>query len=72
MKTYIYEAVKISYNIWTGRSKQDYLDIINQRGRDGWKFVSFLPVNMRPKGVKGTELIFEKEIDMDSHENYST
>jgi len=65
MKTYIYEAINISFNMWTGRSKDDYLEILNERGRKGWKFVGFLPGNLRPKGVKGTELIFEKETDMD-------
>lgn len=65
MKNYIYEVVNISYNIWTGRSKQDYLEILNERGREGWRFVGFLPYNMRPKGVKGTELIFEKEMESD-------
>jgi len=65
MKKFIYEAQSISYSIWTGKSRDDYLEIINERGRDGWRFVGFLPVNLKPKGkkVKGTELIFEKEID---------
>lgn len=65
MRQYIYEAVQITFSIWTGRSKDDYLDIINERGIEGWRFVGFLPGNLRPKGkgVRGTELIFEKESD---------
>ena len=62
---YIYDAVSISFNIWTGRSKDDYLDVINERGRRGWRFVGFAPTNLRPKGVKGTELLFEKAVEDD-------
>ena len=59
---YTYEAVSISYSIWTGRSKNDYLEIINERGREGWRFVGFSPSNARPKGVKGMELVFERPL----------
>lgn len=62
---YIYDAISISYSIWTGRSKEDYLEIINEKGRDGWRFVSFAPAIVRPKGVKGVELLFEKAIPDD-------
>lgn len=62
MMKYIYDTVSISFNIWTGRSKEDYLDIINEKGKDGWRFVGFTPPHAKPKGVKGTELIFEKSI----------
>lgn len=48
---YIYDSVSISYSIWTGRSKEDYLDIVNERGQDGWKFVCFTPNYAKPKGV---------------------
>ena len=59
---FIYEAESISFSVWTGRSKDDYLQIINERGEQGWRFVGFLPATAKPKGVKGTELIFEKQI----------
>ena len=62
---YIYDAVSISYSIWTGRSKDDYLDIINEKGRDGWRFITFTPINAKPKGVRGIELVFEKAIPDD-------
>lgn len=41
---YTYEAINISFNIWTGRSDDDYLEIINKRGKAGWRFVGFLPM----------------------------
>lgn len=59
---YIYDTVNLRYSIWTGRTKEDYLDIINDKGQDGWKFICFTPNYARPKGVKGIELIFEKQI----------
>ncbi len=62
---YIYDAVSISFSIWTGRSRDDYLDVINEKGRDGWRFVGFVPASARPKGVKGTELLFERAIPED-------
>jgi len=59
---YIYETESIKHNIWTNRSSDDYLIIINERGKAGWRFVCFTPIGARPKGVKGIELIFEKAI----------
>jgi len=63
MKTYIYETEHLPYNSFTGKTNADYLEIINKRGADGWKFVAFLPVKFKPKGVKGSELIFEKAVE---------
>lgn len=60
---YEYETVAIDYSIWTGRAKQDFLEIINERGSRGWKFKGFAPTTARPKGVKGQEMIFEKELN---------
>lgn len=65
MKHYIYKAVSFKYNMWTGRSKQDYLKILNDRRKDGWKFIGFLPIQLRLTDVKGSELIFEKEVELD-------
>jgi len=62
MTKYIYEIETIAFSIWTGRSNNDYLEIINSRGELGWRFVGFAPSYSRPKGVKGLELVFEKEI----------
>lgn len=59
---YEYETINISYSIWTGKSKDDYLEIINERGANGWRFVGFTPLEARPKGVSGIELIFEKVV----------
>jgi len=63
MKTYIYEAEAIKYSAFMGRAKEDYLEVITRRGEQGWRFVSFVPPQAKTKGVKGTELIFEKEFD---------
>ncbi|MEL7535041.1 MAG: DUF4177 domain-containing protein [Bacteroidota bacterium] len=68
MKKYKYEVVSLSFSAWTGRYTEDYLKIINARGADGWRFIGFTPTTALPKGVKGTELIFEKQIS-DSEES---
>ena len=57
---YIYETINIRYSIWTGRSSDDYLDIIKERGSKGLRYVTFSPMHAKPKGVKEIELIFEK------------
>lgn len=63
MKQFEYEAVQLKYSIWTGKAKFDYLEIINERGRAGWRFVGFAPTFARSKGVKYPEMIFERELD---------
>ncbi len=60
---YTYETMSVNYNMWTGKSGDDYLEIINKRGQDGWRFVCFAPTSANPKGVKGIELVFEKVLD---------
>jgi len=56
------ETEVITFNSFSGRSKSDYLQIINDRGKSGWRFLKFVPRGYNPKGVKGVELLFEKEI----------
>ena len=63
MKKYLYETETISFNAFVGRIKSDYLEIINERGKQGWRFVCFVPKEFKVKGVKGLELVFEKEIE---------
>ncbi len=63
MKKYIYETETISFNAFMGRIKTDYLEIINERGAEGYKFICFVPREFKVKGVKGLELFFEKEIE---------
>lgn len=60
---YIYETVNLGYNQWTQKTKLDYFDIINEKGREGWRFVCFSPKEINSKEVKGIELVFEKQIE---------
>jgi hypothetical protein len=62
---YIYETINIGYSQWTGKTKDDYFDIINERGQKGWRFVCFSPKEVKSKEVNGIELIFEKKIEND-------
>ena len=62
MERFEYKAISINFSIWTGRAKSDYLEILNENGADGWRFIDFAPTFARPKGVKGIEMIFERKI----------
>jgi len=59
---YIYEAISLPKSIWTGKAKTDYLEILNERGSKGWRFVGFSPTGSNPQGAKAIELIFEKQV----------
>jgi len=63
MKKFEYKVYNMKYSIWTGKADQDYLEVINKIGADGWRFVGFSPTHLNPKKVKGTDLIFEREIE---------
>ena len=63
MKQYKYETYILNFSIWTGRADQDFLEIINEYGSRGWRFITFAPSYAKPKGLKGIEIIFEKEIE---------
>lgn len=60
MIKYEYEVASITFNQWNGKADVDYLDLINDYGRRGWRFVEFTPAGFSPKGAKGAELIFER------------
>ena len=64
MKKFEYKVVNIGFSIWTGKADQDYLQILNEMGEDGWRFVNFAPAHAKPKGVKGIDLIFERVIEI--------
>ncbi len=61
MEKYEYKAVTVGWNMWTGKAKADYLNIINEYGEQGWRFIQIVPHNYLPKGKRGIELIFEKK-----------
>ncbi|NNE27761.1 MAG: DUF4177 domain-containing protein [Saprospiraceae bacterium] len=61
MDKFEYKVVSIKRSIWTGKSKHDYLEVINEYGADGWRFVCFADRGAAKKGVATTELIFEKK-----------
>ena len=63
MIKYEYKVYSIDYSIWTGKADEDYLEIINNYGLEGWRFIDFSPQHLMPKGEKGTDLIFERPIE---------
>ena len=62
MGQYEYKAIRVDYDVWKGKLKEDYLEIINEQGADGWRFIDFAPPISLPKGKKGLELIFERKL----------
>ena len=44
-------------------TEEDYRELIAARGRDGWRYVGFIPAVQRGTGhVEEMDLVFEKEI----------
>ncbi|MBT8220090.1 MAG: DUF4177 domain-containing protein [Bacteroidia bacterium] len=62
MVKYEYKVVNVAISQWTSRAKSDYLKIINDYGAQGWRFLQFAPPKVRPRGVKGIDLIFERVV----------
>ena len=48
--------------VWTGRAESDYLVALNDQAKEGWKFIGFVPPILNPKGVKGQEILLEREL----------
>jgi len=62
MKKYIYETENMTFSSWSGKANEDYLNVLKERGESGWRFVTFIGGALMPKGEKGMEMLFEKEI----------
>lgn len=63
MIKYEYKVVLLKIDmVWTGKPETDYLQILNEYGTQGWRFVDFVPNELRPKGVKGKEILFERAV----------
>ena len=61
MDRFEYKVVSIDRSVWTGKTKFDYLEILNEYGIDGWRFVCFAPASVTKKGASAIELVFEKK-----------
>ena len=60
---YTYEYERIQTNGFFDYTTQEYQDIIDQRGRDGWRYAGFIPILQAGHGfIIEMDLIFEKEI----------
>lgn len=61
MYTYEYERVFCSGVL--GHKALGYQDIIARRGRDGWRYVGFIPAVQKGYGfMSEIDLVFEKEL----------
>jgi hypothetical protein len=63
VKKYEYKVILIKVDrIWTGRAESDYLVALSEHAKDGWRFAGFVPPILNPKGVKGQEILLEREL----------
>ncbi len=63
MEKYEYKVISIKSDAWSGYAKDDYLQILNEFGTDGWRFKEFVPGYAKPKGApKGFEILLERKI----------
>ncbi len=62
MYTYEYEKVFVKGGLVMNRTV-DHQEIINNRARDGWRYVGFIPTAQSGQGAIGEmDLVFEKEV----------
>ena len=67
MERYEYKVVSLGFNIWSGKAKHDYYEILKEYGADGWRFIQFTPVPAKPsKAESGMEMIFERKVTIPS------
>ncbi|MCR4722457.1 MAG: DUF4177 domain-containing protein [Eubacteriales bacterium] len=55
----------IAGNISAGNvyDTENYMDLINKRAQDGWRFVCIVPTTQRSTGhIEKMDLVFEKQI----------
>jgi len=61
-----YKIIRIPISIWTGKAKEDYLDVIKEYAAEGWRFIQ---VYTPPRAGSGLsyyiEVIFEKRKEED-------
>ena len=69
MECYEYKVVKLKFSIWKQKPDGDYLEILNELGGQGWRFIDFAPRHVVPKETKhDIEMIFERKIIDTKHE----
>ena len=62
MIKYKYEFVRVKARFLSREPSQDYQEIINNKAKDGWKFIQIFSPGTGYYGTAGYyELIFEKE-----------
>ena len=57
---YEYKVVRIPINVWTGKPKEDYLNVIQDYAEDGYRLVQVYNPSISGYMTKYIEIIFEK------------
>lgn len=64
MRKFEYKVILIKVDrVWTGRAESDYLLALSEHAQEAWKFAGFVPPILNPKGVKGQEVLLERELE---------
>ena len=69
MYRYDYVKIKCKFSGWGGINGniygiEDYRSIIDEKAKEGWRYVGFVPTKQRATGhIQELDLVFEKKID---------
>ena len=67
MFEYSYERIEVylsGWDIFAGavRETEDYKKVIRKKAQEGWRFVTWIPVNQKAEGIiTSIDMVFEKE-----------
>jgi len=61
---YKYKIVEVKHSIWTGKPKENIMDILDNYSENGWRLVQIIRPNYYT-GRRGyvTEMVFEKTME---------
>ncbi|MBT8189119.1 MAG: DUF4177 domain-containing protein [Saprospiraceae bacterium] len=62
MMKYEYKVVTLKRSMWSGKVRADYLEALNEYGKEGWQFKMFADKYVVSEPYKRVELIFERAI----------
>lgn len=59
---YDYKIIRIPISMWTGKPKEDYLNVIREYAEEGWRFIQiYRPPSHAYGNSYYQEVIFEKQ-----------
>ncbi|MDE6922447.1 MAG: DUF4177 domain-containing protein [Oscillospiraceae bacterium] len=59
---YEYKYVSVEREGWIFAGFQGYREVIDREAADGWRFVSWMPLDVTSGAMTKIDLIFEREV----------